>query len=225
MLAAVDSAGLEAARVAGGEIGRLAIGFTGSATYELLPTLVRVLRAEFPGIDLDLKCEMLTLDQVNALLDGVLDLGFLRRPVRAPDLDVRVLRREPLVAVLPEPHPLAARDEVRLADLHAEPFVGYPSDHRSVVHDAVLVACQQAGFSPAIVQEVAETSTLVSFVAAGLGVALVPASVRHLKITGATFRPLAGVATEVSLAVATRAGDPSPHVARVLARARRLLAN
>jgi DNA-binding transcriptional LysR family regulator len=91
------------------------------------------------------------------------------------------------------------------------------------VYDAVLDACQRAGFSPAKVQEVAETSTLVAFVAAGLGVALVPASVRHLKITGATYRALAGTTMEVALAVARRADDSSPLVARVLARIETLI--
>jgi DNA-binding transcriptional LysR family regulator len=218
ILAAVAAAGDEAGRVAAGGIGRLAIGFTGSATYELLPTLARVLRAEFPGIELDLKGEMLTPDQVDALHDRTLDIGFLRPPVHARDIDVRLLRREPLIAVLPETHSLAGSDTVRLANLRDEPFITYPSHHRSVVYDAVLDACQRVGFSPAKVQEVAETSTLVAFVAAGLGVALVPASVRHLKITGATYRPLAGTTEEVALAVATRVDESSPHVARVLAR-------
>jgi LysR substrate binding domain. len=91
------------------------------------------------------------------------------------------------------------------------------------VYEAVFDACQRVGFTPIEVQEVAETSTLVSFVAAGLGVALVPASVQHLKITGAEYRPLAGTTEEVELAVAIRSNDPSPHVARVLSRAQALI--
>jgi DNA-binding transcriptional LysR family regulator len=223
ILASVETAGAEASRIAGGEIGRLAIGFTGSATYELLPRLARVLREDFPGIDLDLKGEMLTPDQVAALLDRTLDLGFLRPPVRSADLDVRVLRREPLIAALPETHRLAARSRVRLADLRDEPFICYPSHHRSVVYDAVFDACWRAGFSPHEIVEVAETSTMVSFVAANLGVALVPASVQNLQITGAVYRSLAGTTEEVELAVATRADDRSPHLARVLARAQVLI--
>jgi DNA-binding transcriptional LysR family regulator len=92
-----------------------------------------------------------------------------------------------------------------------------------VVYEAVIDACQRAGFVPASVHEVSETSTMVSFVAAGLGVALVPASVQHLRITGATYLPLAGTTREVELALATRAGETSPHVARVRARAEALI--
>ncbi|QRP47819.1 LysR family transcriptional regulator [Amycolatopsis sp. FDAARGOS 1241] len=223
VLASVDAAGVEAGRIAQGEVGRVAIGFTGSATYELLPSLARVLRRDFPGIDLALKGEMLTPGQVSALVEGGLDIGFLRPPVREPGLVVRVLRREPLIAALPASHPLTARDTVRLAELREEPFICYPSRHRSVVYDAVFDACQQAGFVPSVVQEVGETATLVSFVAGGLGVALVPASVRHLQITGCQYRPLAGTTREVQLAVAVRTGEDSPHVARVLSRTHTLL--
>ena len=225
ILAAVDDAVLEAGQVADGRLGRIAIGFTGSATYDLLPSLVRVLRADLPGIELDIHGEMLTPDQVTALTDGTLDLGLLRPPVRNTALEVQVLRREPLIAVLPEHHPLAVHDRVRLADLRDDPFITYPSHNRSVVYEAVIDACQRAGFVPASVNEVSETSTMVSFVAAGLGVALVPASVQHLRITGATYLPLAGTTQEVELALATRAGETSPHVARVRARARALISD
>ncbi|MFF9206581.1 LysR family substrate-binding domain-containing protein [Streptomyces sp. NPDC014986] len=97
---------------------------------------------------------------------------------------------------------MARNDSVRLSELRDEPFISYPSHHRSVLHDAVYDACQRAGFQPPSRQEVAETSTLISFVAAGLGVALVPASVRHLTVMGTTYRTLAGTTEEVALAVA-----------------------
>ena len=225
IVAAVDDAGREAVRVDAGELGHVSVGFVGSTTYELLPRLARVLREDFPGIELDLRGEMLTPDQVAALHAGSLDLAFLRPPVRDPDLKLKVLRREPLVVVLPESHPLAGRDEVALSALAGEPFITYLSQHRSVTYDAVFDACLTAGFEPQVRQEVAETSTLVSFVAAGIGVALVPASVQHLRITGAVYRPLEGEPAQIELAVAKRARDDSPHIARILARAEMLLSS
>lgn len=216
ILAGVEAAGEEATLIADGRIGRVAIGFTGSATYELLPSLSRRLRIQSPGLELDLRGELLTPRQVTSLLDGTLDVGFLRPPVRVPEIDVHPLRSEPLVVVLPASHAQASQEQITLSDLASEPFITYPSHHRSVVHDAVADACQAAGFT-ARSTEVAETSTLVSFVAAGLGVALVPASVQHLHITGAVYRPLAGTAPTVELAVATRRGESSPAVRRVLA--------
>ncbi len=223
IVTAVDDAGREATRVAAGEVGRVSLGFVGSTTYELMPRLARVLRLDFPLVELDLHGEMLTPDQVAALHAGALDLAFLRPPVRDPDLRLKVLRREPLVAVLPESHPLATHDAVPLVGLRAEPFITYPSQHRSVTFDAVFDACLAAGFEPDVRQEVSETSTLVSFVAAGSGVALVPASVQHLRITGAVYRPLEGEQVTIELAVAKRARDDSPQIARILERAERLL--
>ena len=183
--------GDEAQLIREGRMGRVAIGFTGSATYELLPGLSRMLRTELPGLELDLHGELLTPSQVAGLVDGTLDIGFLRPPVQAPEVEVHPLRREPLVVVLPRRTLWPDEAQVTLSDLAEEPFITYPSQHRSVVHDTVLDACQAAGFTPRAT-EVAETSTLVSFVAAGLGVALVPESVQHLRITGAAYRPLAG---------------------------------
>ncbi|HET8593949.1 MAG TPA: LysR family transcriptional regulator [Intrasporangium sp.] len=223
VLEAVDAAGGEARRVQEGEVGHLRIGFTGSATYELLPRLARRLRQQLPGLTLDLTGEMLTPRQVRALKTHTIDLGFLRPPVRVPDLEVHVLRNEPLVAVLPETHPFAERQSVVLADLRDEVFISYPSHQASVTYDAVLSACGRVGFSPKEIHEVAETSTLVSFVAAGLGVALVPASVQHLQITGAVYRPISDVTHEVGLAVAHRAGDRTPHMDRVLEEVHSLL--
>ena len=84
------------------------------------------------------------------------------------------------------------------------------------MHDAVEDACAAHGFRPIAAHEVAETATLVSFVAAGLGVSLVPASVRHMTVQGAIYRPLAQNATRVELAVAWRRDDDRPVLARAL---------
>ncbi|HYH89649.1 MAG TPA: LysR substrate-binding domain-containing protein [Solirubrobacteraceae bacterium] len=216
ILAAVDGATEDTRRAARGEFGRLAVGFTGSATYELLPKLADALRRALPGVVLDLRGELLTPAQVASLLDGTLDLGLLRPPVRERALAVEVVRREPLVAVLPQAHPLAAADSVPLEELEGEPFVVYPSHFRSVVHDAVEETCEAHGFLPRVALEVSETSTLVSFVAAGLGVSLVPESVRHMTVRGAVYRPLAGDAAMVELAVAWRRDDSTAVLERAL---------
>jgi DNA-binding transcriptional LysR family regulator len=216
ILAAVDAAAEDARRAARGEFGRLAIGFTGSATYAVLPALADALRNALPGVVLELRGELLTPAQVAGLLDGTLDLGLLRPPVRERSLEVEILRREPLVAVLPKAHRLAAAAVVPLEQLEEEPFVMYPSHFRSVLHDAVEDTCAAHGFRPRVALEVSETATLVSFVAAGLGVSLVPDSVRHMTVEGAVYRPLAREAAEVELAVAWRRDDDAPVLGRAL---------
>lgn len=220
ILAAVDAAGDEAHRVAAGEIGRVAIGFTGSATYELLPPFSRVLRLDFPLLELDLKGEMLTPDQVVALEDRTLDLGFLRPPVRHPDLDVLVLRREPLIAVLPQTHDLAGKQAVRLSELRRRTVhhLPQPGGIRSRVRRlpaGVVPAAGGAGGGGDIDPGVLRRGRAGGCPGARLGTA--PADHRS------GVPPLAGTTEEVELAVATRAGEASPDVARVLGRAQALL--
>jgi DNA-binding transcriptional LysR family regulator len=216
ILEAVEQAAEDSRRAATGEVGRISIGFTGSTTYEMLPVVASALRQELPGVELELHGEMLTPAQVLGLVDGSLDVGLLRPPVRERSLTVEVIRSEPLIAALPAGHRLAAADAVPVEELADEPFVAYPSQFRSVLHDAVEEACAVHGFLPSVAIEAAETSTLVSFVAAGVGVSLVPASTTAMTVTGAVYRPLEGDAPQVQLAIASRAGDESAALRRAL---------
>jgi DNA-binding transcriptional LysR family regulator len=172
---------------------------------------------------LDLHGEMLTPAQVAGLKDESLDLGLLRPPVRDRDLVVEVVVREPLVAVLPERHALAELDAVPVERLAQEPFIAYPSSFRSVLQSAVEEVCANHGFKPQVALEVSETATLVSFVAAGIGVSLVPESVTRFTVAGAVYRPLAAETTQVELALAYRSDDSAPVLARALEVVRRVL--
>ncbi|WP_239456456.1 LysR family substrate-binding domain-containing protein [Nocardioides solisilvae] len=212
----MDEAALEAQRVAAGVAGRATIGCVGSATYSLLPPLARALREELPGIDFTFRGEMLVPAQLAALRRGGLDVALLRPPLDGTGLDVRRLRTDRLVVALPEGHPLADADVVRLADLAGEDFIVHAGEGRSVMHAEVVARCRAAGFEPQVRHEVAETSTLVTFVAAGLGVALVPEPVSLLVVAGACHRALADPGPGVDLAVATRR-EESAVVASVLA--------
>ena len=216
ILADVDDAAAEAGRVAEGMVGRVVLGCVGSATYSLLPALARTLREELPGIDFAFRGEMLVPDQVAALIDGRIDLALLRPPVDEAALRVTTLRREGLIVALPEGHRLAARKRLRVADLRDEDLVVHAGQGRSVMHGLVTALCREAGFEPRVRHEVAETSTLVTFVAAGLGVALVPEPVAALGVAGATYRPLVGPSARIDLAAAVRADEDAPHVARAL---------
>ena len=223
MLRDGDAAIQAAQRAARGELGVLSVGFTGSATYALLPALTRAHRDRFPGVSLEPRGEMLTSAQVDGLQRGQIQVGLLRPPVTSADLVVEVVRREPLVALLPVRHPLAGDRQVRLSALRDEPFLSYPSSPVSSVQGVALEACRAAGFVPEVLQEVAETATMVALVAGGLGVSLVPASTQQLHIGGAVYRPLADPVPEVALALAYRAGPVSPLVRRFLETARSVI--
>lgn len=215
VLAEVTRAEDEVRLIESGRAGRVALGFVGTATYDLMPRVARRVRRELPQVDLDLHGERLSPDLVEALLAGELDVVAIRDPDPDPALRVRPLRSERLVAVLPADHPAAAGDRVALADLRGETFVTHPSGHRSVMFAAIMDACRRAGFLPDEVVEVRETAALVAFVAAGTGVALVPEPVRSLALEGVAFRPLSDVEQRTELVLATRADETSATVLTV----------
>lgn len=171
-----------------GEIGVLRIGYVGSVAYSGLPEIVRAFRARLPGVEIRMQ-EMSPARQVEALLGERLDVGFARGPVDEPALDVQTVLDEPLVAAIPFQHALASRAKVPLRALAHEPFLVTARTRGPGYHDYVLTACRQAGFSPRIVQEGSHFDVL-SLVAAGMGVAVVPSSLREIRRGDVLYRPL-----------------------------------
>jgi DNA-binding transcriptional LysR family regulator len=216
ILDAVDEAGAQARRIAEGVEGHLAIGCVGSATYSLLPRLVRALRDELPGVDVSVRGEMLAPAQIAALLTGEIDLALLRPPVEQPGVLVETVRRDRLLVALPEGHALATRDDLSVSDLRDEEFVAHAGHGRSVMSSILTAMCADAGFVPRIRHEVEETSTLVTLVSAGLGVAIVPEPTAALDIAGVCYRPLTPDALGVDLDVARAARANSSLLDNVL---------
>lgn len=217
ILAEVGRAEAEVGLVGAGLLGQVAVGFVGTATYDLLPRVARSVRDELPGVELELYGERLSPALVEDLLARRLDVAVIRDPAPEAGVVVRRLRTERLIAALPADHPGSAGESVALASLRGATFVTHPSGHRSVMYDAVMQACRNAGFTPAEVVEVRETATLVAFVAAGIGVALVPEPVRSLALEGVAFRPLQDVDYETELVLATLSDPPSEAVRNVVA--------
>ncbi len=216
ILGAVDAAAHEAASIASGRRGRLLIGCVGSATYSLLPELARTLRAELPEVEFGFRGEMLSPDQATALADGTLDLGLLRPLPDPAGLVITHLRQEDLLVAMPKDHRFATRRRVRVTDLDGEALVIHAGSGRSAMNAMIQRLFDEAGISTHIAHEVAETSTLVTFVAAGLGVAIVPEPTAALAVPNVVYVPLTGT-PGVELVAATRAGDDSPLLTRALA--------
>ena len=201
-------------RIAEGRRGLVRIAFTGTAALSQLPAMARRVKRELPGVALEIHADLLTPAQVEGLRAGRLDLGVLRPPVGDDSLVTRTLVRESLVLALPSDHRLAPEPVVDLADLRTEDFVMY-ADPSSAVNDAVSRTCRAAGFVPRREHEAPGTSVLLALVAAGLGVALVPESVRAAALDGVLFRDVAD-AQSVELALAWRRDEASPVVRSVL---------
>jgi DNA-binding transcriptional LysR family regulator len=173
-----------------------------------------------PNVRLKLS-EMYTEPQFAALLAGEIDVGFVRdEPVHALDArDLRfdVIDREPLLLALPAGHHLAKRDSLRLAEVAGDAFVSQPRELASTLYDRLVKLAATAGFQPTIAQHAQQINGLLALVAAGLGLALVPASMRTVQLAGISYVSLEDSDAHLLLAVASRAGDRSPALQQFLA--------
>ncbi len=205
-----------AVRAAGqGEIGRVTVGFAGASGYDAVPRLTRAVTAELPGIELVLLGQTYSGEALARLDEGTLDLGFVAMPVRE-GISARVVRIERLVVALPDAHPLAERDVVDLTDLASEPFITFPASRGSAVRDAAVQACVRAGFTPLITQEASDAYNLLTLVGAGVGVAIMVESARHIHLEHVMFRQIAGEVPAMPIALAWRSENPSAALRAVL---------
>ena len=179
------------ARLAGeGRLGELSIGMIASAAYEdMVSTVVLRLGERYPDIDLTLH-EMNTPEQLAALRRGEIQAGFGRPPVHDAEVESFTVRTEPLLVAMPASHRLAHLDAIPLRQLASDPWVMLPSDMGLGFYEQVLRVCHEAGFSPDAHQVATQIHTMISLVAGGLGVTLVPASISSLRRTGVVYRPL-----------------------------------
>lgn len=174
-------------RLGRGEEGTLTVGFSGSVMFTELPAAIESYRRRYPKVELRLR-EMTTNQQIPALLDGTLDLAFLRDGDPTEGIAMTTVLREPYVAVLPETHPLARKRRLQVRDLRKEPFIFFARRMGPLAFDRTMACCERAGFRPNIVQDAPQWPTLVRLVAAGLGVSLAPACVGTVAIPGAVYR-------------------------------------
>ena len=216
ILDAVDAAGDEARRIDAGVQGHLAIGCVGSATYSLLPQLVRALGESLPDVEVSVRGEMLAPEQIEALRTGAIDLALLRPPVDQDGIVSRTVRRDRLLVALPADHRLAGRTKLTVPDLRNEDFIVHAGHGRSVMNNLVATLCADAGFSPRVRQEASETSTLITLVAAGLGLAIVPAPTAALDIAGVRYLPLGPASLGVDLVAAHAPADDSALMSNAL---------
>ena len=206
ILAAVEDSTRGVRRLTDGRHGLVRLGMVGTAATSHLPHIVRTLRRELPDVAVDVKGDILTPELCGLLRSGAIDIAVLRPPVVGAGIVPHVLEEEPLVLAVPQDHVLALAAEVTLDDLRLEPFISYAAQE-SAVNQAVLRACRSADFVPHCAHEAPGTAVLLSLVAADLGLALVPASVRAFPVDGVVFRDVPHAGT-IQLALAWRGDEP-----------------
>lgn len=199
-----------ARRAARGEIGRLAVGFVSSAVYGQVPSIFRLMRSRYPGVSLVLQ-DLTSEEQVEAVKVNRIDVGLIRPPVLAAEsLAMRVIWRETLMVALPEGNPLAREEEIAVEALAGESFIQIPRHVAPGFYDQCIRICARAGFAPKIVQEARTTPTIVSLIAGGMGVSILPSSLMSLQRSGVVYRPLKTPAPTTDMAVIWRPADESP---------------
>jgi DNA-binding transcriptional LysR family regulator len=184
-------------RTARGESGELRVGVPPSVMLTGLPAAIRRYRVRYPDVTFTLR-DMGTSAIEQALRRGEIDLGFLRETQPGRPLQNSLFLTEPVVAVLPSNHVLASkRGSLNLRALRKEPFVSFPRQIGPEFYDALLADCGDAGFVPNIVQEATQWHSVISFVEAGMGVALAPACIEKFRWPGVAVRTLEGITTKV----------------------------
>ncbi len=210
ILAKAEHAVRAAKRAARGEIGKLAVGFVSSAVYGKVPHIFNTMRIRYPEVSLLLH-DLTSEEQVEAVKAGRIDVGLVRPPVIAAEsLAMRVIWREPLMVVLQEDSRFAEKEEVAVEELAEESFIQIPRHVAPGFYDQFIRICARAGFSPKIVQEARTTPTIVSLIAGGMGVSILPSSLTSLQRLGVIYRPLKKPAPTTDMAVIWRSGDESP---------------
>ena len=198
-----------ARRAATGEIGRLSIGFLGSATYVFLPELLRAFKAQHPGIKLALQ-ELTPLQQEVAFDKGQIDIGFTRALTteQSKMFSSRHLYYDPMVAVLPVSKTVKTK-RLRISDLARERFVLFHREGAPPLFDTIVGMCNEAGFSPRVECDPNMMQTVLSIVEAEQGISIVPACARNLRSHGIRFYRLQPDEVRVELVAAWKKETPS----------------
>ncbi|WP_417233286.1 LysR family transcriptional regulator [Arthrobacter sp.] len=172
--------------------GRVRVGYAGASSREVLPAIARAVRADEPGIELDLRSMVYGGHAPGLVAAGEVDVGISRLPLLQSGVHGRVFAYERVLVALPADHRLAALDSVPLAELAHEPWVSFPATKGSNVRGMGLRLAHEAGFTPRIAQEAPDSYAILGLVAAGVGVSLTVSSVRHIETPGLVYRELTG---------------------------------
>ncbi len=202
----LDRAIVNAKRTHCGEIGTLTVGFVGSATYDVLPAVLREFRNKFPSVQVHL-LELSTPMQITALREEQIDVGVLRPPVQDSHLATEIVSTVPCVLAVPKHHPLLEKPRPTLEDLTPYPFVMLSRKTWAGLYDQILGLC-----NPLITQEALEFQTVIGLVAAGLGIAVVPESAMNLHSQDVVYLDMNGLLPEARMGISWRKVDHSPLV-------------
>jgi len=203
-------------RIGTGKKRQFGIGFVASTLYDVLPELIRRFRLTVPGVEIVLT-ELTTLEQAAALKVGRIDIGFGRLRFDDDGLARRVIHEEKLAVAVPRGHFLVRRRKpLKLKHTLDVPLILYPNAPRPSYADQVLSFYRKLGLEPKVGFEVRELQTALGLVAADVGIALVPSSVRRLGRDDVEYLALDESDITSPIIMSYRANDTSPLLANIL---------
>lgn len=221
LLRFVEQARERARRTNCGLEGTLRLSFVPSAALDELPEIFKRFQHNYPTVQLTLTAET-TRRQLEDLQNGHTDLALLVGPVYdSRGLELVELRPQRFVLAVPIGHPLATREKVKMKELAAESFVSFPAVEGMGFVNALLRACQTAGFMPRVVQEASQMQAILTLVAGGLGIALVPSAMRRLHMEDVSFLEISDTKSPpvYQLVFAYARGNDNPVIPAFLANA------
>jgi DNA-binding transcriptional LysR family regulator len=192
-----------------GQLGRLDIGVFGSAILNVIPTLLIELRKTHPDIVISLQ-NTTKIQQVEAVREKRLDIGFNRVFPEVEDLVVETVMMESLYVAMHKDHELVRRRTLAVRDLNNQPLILFPNNVRPTFADNVVSLFRAEGLTPNVVHEVEDVMTCIALVSAGLGMAVVPESAVNLQLPGVRYHPLRSAEAKVDLSCVYRADNASP---------------
>ena len=197
--------------VSRGEAGTVIVAFEGMAVFDLIPRSIRMFRERYPKVEVVLR-EMPSAEQVTALYDRRIHLGFAAGFVRDKRLESEIIASEDYMLILPKEHPAAESEYVPLKRLADETFLMCPREHNPTLYDQLMLMCDQAGFRPRILPAPGDAQLILSFIAEGLGVAVGPQSLANLSRGGVVTRKLKPALPPSELTLLMRKGEDAPAV-------------
>ena len=217
ILDGVRRAGVAVSSAGKGETGRVRVAFAGASSHVMVGTLAKLVRATHPGIDFELYSSNFATPALDKVINQEMEIGLGRWNFIPAGIEHRVIAYENLVIAIPSSHPLADRQYVSMKDLVGEHFVTLPQDPGAILRDYLMRLASTAGFVPSIVQVAPDTWTLVSLVAAGIGVALTVSTVaENVHYPGVVFLPLDDEMAPILLQLVWRTDNDSPALREVL---------
>jgi DNA-binding transcriptional LysR family regulator len=210
VLARLEHARNKTLQVGRGDVGSLSVGFVSMVDYGILPPALKSFRAQFPLVEVNLH-ELTTDAQIRELRAARLDLGIGLAPVDEPDLEFKSVLREELVLAAPSGHPaIKGVGAIDMRALSRASFIVPPRDVAPGLYDLTISYCRSFGFAPQIGQNARQMQTVIGLVSCGMGVALVPSSVRNLKRTGVQYRRLRGKPALIEMGILRMRDSDSP---------------